>query len=188
MKKWIRAATEQPAERFAIAIVDDKNSKILGFLANYRKGGVYHPGDIVQAYYKDEHCKVYESEDKAKRALGQYRNYSEVFIYDPSSNEYPQPSEKWKKKEVPTHLEVVELDDIIEGCSSLQQYQFEPGDWVQCCFGIYTGMQGSVLEKVPNNLVDNADPSRSYYKVEFDKPGYHDDYLIFSDQDLIKVN
>lgn len=106
MKRYVHA-NEQVTE-YVIGIVDDKSNKILGYLSGYRRGGYYHPGSVVQGTYDfNKYAKTYSTEQKAKQALAQYRNYSEVFMYDPTSNDYPMPSEKWVKKEVPTHLEVV---------------------------------------------------------------------------------
>lgn len=106
MKRYVHA-NEQTAE-YAIGIIDDKSGKVLGYLSGYARGGFYHPGSIVRGLYDfDEYAKTYSTEQKAKQALAQYKNYSEVFMYDPTSNDYPMPSEKWAKKEVPTHLEVV---------------------------------------------------------------------------------
>ena len=117
-RKVVKGATD--ASGFVIGIVDDKSDETLGLLSGYRRGGFYHPGDVVQAVYEFEAGpKVYTDEDKARRALSQYKNYSEVYMYDPLSNDYPQPSERWKRKEVPTHLEVLPLLYEIEGTTGV---------------------------------------------------------------------
>lgn len=109
MKKWIHAS--EATDKFAIGIIDDKSDKVLGYVSGYRKGGYYHPGSVVMGTYDlNEYVKMYDTEQRAQRVMAQYRGYSEIFMYDPTSADYPQPSEKWSKRDVPTHLEVVSVD------------------------------------------------------------------------------
>lgn len=110
MKKWIHAATDREYN-YAIALVEDATGDILGYASGYRRGGMYHPGDVIQCTYtaNDDWSRLFDSEAKAKRVLAQYRNYSEAYIYDPDSAEYPMPSDRIRQKDVKTHLEVVEV-------------------------------------------------------------------------------
>jgi len=119
MYRLVRGSDSSDSQ-YAIALIDNKSGDILGYVSGYRKGGYYHPGDIVQCVYdeSDNSVKIYADPRYAQRAASQYRNYSEVFMYDYTSSDYPMPSEKWKKKDVPTHLEVVETTaDKIASCT-----------------------------------------------------------------------
>ena len=115
MKRWVHTITasndEAQDSKYAIALVEDSTGDILGYASGYRRGGFYHPGDVIQCTRgeADEWSRVFDDATKAKRVLAQYRNYSEAYIYDPDSADYPMPSEELKRKEVKTHLEVVEV-------------------------------------------------------------------------------
>ena len=96
---------------YMIALVDDKNGDPLGYVTGYRRGGYYHPGDIIQCVYDEDQCDlIFDDLAKAKRRLAMYNHYSEVYMYDKTSTDYPMPSEKFRDKEVHTHLELVSMD------------------------------------------------------------------------------
>ena len=108
MKRYVKSSSKV---KYAIAVIDDKTGDILGYVNSYSRGGYYHPGDVLRATYDpgQPHTRTWTEEKKAQLVLKQYGQYSEVYMYDPTSNEYPMPSEKWVRKRVPTHLEVVEI-------------------------------------------------------------------------------
>lgn len=107
-------ASDIAGSEYMIVLVDDKNDKPLGYVTGYRRGGYYHPGDIIQCVYDEDQCDlIFDDLAKAKRRLAMYNHYSEVYMYDKTSRDYPMPSEKFKKKEVPTHLEVVEVETDV---------------------------------------------------------------------------
>lgn len=98
--------------KFIIGIVDDKSDDVLGYVTGYRRGGYYHPGSIIQGVFDaDDADLIFDDLSKAQRRVSQYKNYSEVFMYDPTSTDYPMPSEKWSRRDVPTHLEILELEE-----------------------------------------------------------------------------
>ena len=43
---------------YMIALVDDKNGDPLGYVTGYRRGGYYHPGDIIQCVYDEDQCDL----------------------------------------------------------------------------------------------------------------------------------
>lgn len=104
-------ASDIAGSEYMLALVDDKNDKPLGYVTGYRRGGYYHPGDIIQCVYDEAQCDlIFDNLAKAKRRLAMYNHYSEVYMYDRTSRDYPLPSEKFRDKEVHTHLELVNMN------------------------------------------------------------------------------
>ena len=89
---------------FVIAVVDDFGRDV-GYVFRYQQGGYYHPGAVIKVSTDIHDAKTYGSEVAAKRAAAQYKNYSEVYVYDGDE----MPLEKIPAKSYHTHLEVVIL-------------------------------------------------------------------------------
>ena len=111
MKRYIKSTNDlnkdESGTQFAIAIVEDETGRTLGYLEKYCTQGQLF---TIKADRDTKFAKKYPSETKAIRAKGQYNYYGQVFIYDPTSPDYPFPAERNKERENPTHLEVVAVN------------------------------------------------------------------------------
>lgn len=111
MKRYIKSTNDinkdESDTQFVIAIVEDETGRTLGYFEKYCTGGQLF---TIKAIVDIEYAKKYPSATKARRAKGQYNYYGQVFIYDPTSPDYPFPAERNKERENPTHLEVVAVN------------------------------------------------------------------------------
>lgn len=198
-KKKINSSEAAVNDReYVIGLINDKTDEALAFVSGYRKGGFYHPGDIVQCVTEIEMSpRIFNDINKAKRVMAQYKNYSEAFVYDMSSLDYPLPSQKLKRKEIPTHLEVLPLvDEEVTGCSVTASTEIEAStsfdDWYDALsynkqmkvddladeMGLpeYDQCSDAELAQLHDSFVSSHDSDVDEY-YEFDEDTFLDEFL-----------